>query len=109
MTIEQINKIDAIGISNKSGDLILTISDHLEWNKSDRDHLLLLQEKLNRYLAFVESGEISEYYADTKNKNIVIKVIGKYSLNEEAERFFFKAQSIVKEAGILLEYELFED
>ena len=69
MSVEQTDKIDFIGSDKESNSIILTISDHLDWEDSER-HLLLLQEKLNNYLAFCESGEILEVYPQAKNKHI---------------------------------------
>ncbi|MGO8134287.1 DUF6572 domain-containing protein, partial [Rhizobium ruizarguesonis] len=57
MALDETNVIDAIGVDKATGELVLTITDHLEWKGSDSEHLLLLQEKLNTYLGFVESGE----------------------------------------------------
>lgn len=42
MSIEQADVIDAIVVDKETGQVVLTISDHLEWGD---DHLLLLQEK----------------------------------------------------------------
>lgn len=47
MSIEDQDSVDVIGV-NESGIVVLTISDHLKW---DDDHLYLLQEKINTYLA----------------------------------------------------------
>lgn len=62
MSVEEKNKIDII-TSNKQGILVFTISDHLEWG-SNNDHLVILQEKINSYLDFIESGQIAESYRD---------------------------------------------
>lgn len=48
MSIDQRDTIDVIGVDKKSNQVILTISDHLEWTADG--HLYLLQEKLNIYL-----------------------------------------------------------
>ena len=61
MTIDQTGVVDFIGIDT-AGNVRLTISDHLEWDVNTKEHLFQLQEKLNCYLAFVESGEILETY-----------------------------------------------
>ena len=62
MSIEGQGSVDAIGI-DQEGIVVLTISAHLEW---DDGHLFLLQEKINTYLAFLESGEVFETYPDSK-------------------------------------------
>src|SRR2546427_9504377 len=57
MPVENHGLVDAIGVVKESGAVALTISNHVDWEDS-RAHLLSLQEKLNRYLAFIESGEL---------------------------------------------------
>jgi hypothetical protein len=54
MTIEDARIVDFIGVDPVTGHVVLTITDHLPWDSDE--HVLLLQDKLNRYLAFVESG-----------------------------------------------------
>ena len=55
MSVDQTKIIDIISKS-KDGEIVLTISDHLDW-KNLQEHLLLLQEKINTYLTFLESKE----------------------------------------------------
>jgi hypothetical protein len=106
MAIDKINTIDLIGIDNKTGDVILTISDHLSWN-DQKNHLLLLQDKLNTYLRFIESGEIFQSYPKAKGKKITIEIVGKYELSKDAESFLEKAKPITEEVGVKLKYSLF--
>jgi hypothetical protein len=50
MTIDQTDLIDFATIDKASGDLWLTISDHLSWAEDQGKHLILLQSELNAYL-----------------------------------------------------------
>ena len=43
MTVEDVDKIDFVTGERKTGDMILTISDHLDWGESEGEHLLVLQ------------------------------------------------------------------
>lgn len=52
MSVEQFDVVDV----KESGHVVLTISDHLDWSNSE-EHQTILQAKLNKYLAFVESGQ----------------------------------------------------
>ena len=79
MAIDNNSVIDFIGTIEEDNEVILTISDHLDWNLKT-DHLLKLQSKINRYLDFVDSGEIYEEYSNSLGRNIVIEVVGKYDL-----------------------------
>ena len=108
MSVDQTNVVDAIGIDNVTGEVVLTISDHLEWTGCDNDHLFLLQEKLNTYLSFIESGEIFESYPAAKAASLLIDVVGKYPLNQAAELFYDRAASIIEGAAVRLRYRLID-
>jgi len=105
MSIDQAGKIDFIGTDEKSNSVILTISDHLDWDDSE-NHLLLLQKKLNNYLTFCESGEIFEIYPNAKGKNLVIEIIGKQPLNQKGSDFLEEAKIIIKETNIKLRFKI---
>ena len=59
MTIEQLDVVDFIGVEKYTNKVILTISDHLDWEKEE-EHLHLMQRKINAYINFIESGELCE-------------------------------------------------
>lgn len=73
MSIEQTDVIDIISTDRLTGHVVLTITDHLDWTDSTA-HQMLLQTKLNRYLAFVESGEILESYPNAKDVPIELSI-----------------------------------
>ncbi len=105
MSIEQSEKIDLIGIDKKSGEVMLTISDHLDWIDMN-SHLVLLQEKLNSYLRFFESGEIYESYPRARGKKVLIEISFKYLPNKLGFSFLNSASEIVKDSGMELRWEL---
>ena len=107
MSIEDTNVVDAIGVETATGDVVLTIADHLDW-EDEGGHLLLLQEKLNAYLRFIESGEMNQTYPEAENRRVVINVIGRYPLSEHAMKVFDQAIATLNSAGIGLRSELFE-
>jgi len=67
MSIEQHNVIDFARVDSQSGEVVLSITDHLDWNNSN-EHLWQLQEKFNAYLRYIESGEILKKYPEAKNQ-----------------------------------------
>ena len=75
MAVDNPAVIDIVGIDD-SGRVVLTISDHLDWTDSVA-HQQTLQEKINRYLAFVESGEILDSYPLAAGKQVRVRVITK--------------------------------
>jgi hypothetical protein len=69
VSVEQTDVVDIVGIDRETGRVVLTVSDHLDWSDSVGHQIILLQKKLNRYLTFVESGEILEQYPNAKNQS----------------------------------------
>ena len=102
MSIEDQSTIDAIGI-NQEGQVILTISNHLEWNS---EHLFLLQEKINKYLSFIESGEILESYPESKGRVLKINVVCKYEPSSEASNFLSQCKAVINQAGFQFGHEV---
>jgi hypothetical protein len=107
ISIEQTDVIDIATIHRASGELWLTISDHLPWEENEGAHLVLLQNKLNAYLRFIESGEVFEKVPEARGRGIVINVVGKFRLSQKADRYFQKARSTIEDAGFRLQFSLF--
>jgi hypothetical protein len=104
MSVEEPSKIDFSVFEPQSGDVRLLITDHLDW-KEGGEHLLLLQNKLNSYLAFIESGEIYTKLPKAIGRKIVIEVVGKFPLSDEASRFYRLAGKAIEDAGFSLRFE----
>jgi hypothetical protein len=103
VSIEQSDVIDFVSIDQKDN-LVLTISDHLAWDEEMR-HLFLLQEKINAYLRFLESGEVYEYYPDSRSKNVIIHVVCAHKLDQRSMEMFERFQEAVQGAGFTLTTE----
>jgi hypothetical protein len=103
LSVDQTDRVDAIGIDTGTGDLVLTISDHLPWD--DDAHLYLLQEKLNTYFAFVESDELLEAYPDAKGRRVVMEVVCQYPLDVNARTFFETARAAISSTGFELRFK----
>ena len=106
MSIQQTDVVDIISTDRVTGDVVLTISDHLDWSDSTA-HLTLLQSKLNRYLAFVETGEILEAYPDAKDRPVVFKVVFQFRPDDAGQAFLEKVRSIIESAGFTFRDEVF--
>ncbi|HRI72738.1 MAG TPA: hypothetical protein PK156_51230 [Polyangium sp.] len=57
MSIVEKNKIDIVAVNHDSSIVRLVITDHLLWDEFDT-HAQMLQDKVNTYLDFIESGQI---------------------------------------------------
>lgn len=108
MSVEQLDVVDIISIDPKTGHVILTISDHLDWTTSV-DHQTVLQAKFNKYLAFVESGEILTRYPEARGRPVAIKVVFKHRPDQEGWQFLARAQQVIESAGFTLRHELFAE
>jgi hypothetical protein len=106
MSVEQTETVDFITVDKSSGDICLTISDHLPWDSDEGTHLLMLQNKLNSYLRFIESGEMIEQYPKAKGRRAVINLVGKFPLSDEASRFFNLAREQIERTGYRLQFSL---
>ena len=105
MSIEQTDLVDIISTESMTGNVVLTVSDHLDWSDSPA-HQLLLQGKLNRYLAFVESGEILENYPNAKDRPIEFRVVFRFAPDDGGREFLAKVRPIIESAGFAFRDEI---
>ena len=103
MSVENSKVIDFI--SDKEDKIVLTISDHLEWD-NDNEHIYILQEKINAYLMAIESGQINKSYPLSINKKIVVSVALKYVPNEIGMSFLSKVNEVLLNAGYEFNYHI---
>jgi hypothetical protein len=107
MSVSDINIIDFIS-TDPSGNIVLTISDHLEWDE-ELEHILLLQNKINNYLNFIEKGQIYTDYPTAKGKNIIINIYAKFLPNDSGDQFLEMARQTVQSAGFDLKVSFIKD
>ena len=102
MSVDQPNVVDAIGIA-QNGEVVLTAFDHREWDEAN-EHLVLLQDKLNTYLAFVEGGQLLEEYPDATGRPVRIDVVCRCAPSTTAEQFLGAAEAVCANAGLLFSW-----
>ena len=73
MSIDQPAVIDFLWKDEKNNRAVATIADHLDWEK-EGEHLLLLQNKLNHYLEFIQSGQLVKAKPEFKGLPVLIHV-----------------------------------
>jgi hypothetical protein len=103
MSVENANVIDFI--SEEGNKIILTISDHLEWD-NENEHIILLQEKINAYLMAIESGQVCEKYPSSLGKAIAISVALKFEPNENGALFLSNVNKTLLNAGHGFEWHI---
>lgn len=105
MPVDDPNTIDIMS-DDRDGRVVLTISDHLDWSDT-ASHLNALQRKLNRYLAFAESGEILEHRSQASAKGVAIQVVFRFAPTLEGKDFLERTRAIVQGAGFIFTYRVF--
>ncbi len=84
-----------------SGEIVLTISDHLEWDDPEQ-HLLILQSKINTYIAFIENEEIYQVYPESIGRKLRIDIVSQYEYPDEGIAFLDKVRPVLASIGVLL-------
>ena len=98
MAVTDKEKVDIVSIDKLSGEVKLTISDHLDWS-DEFFHLQTLQEKINSYIEFIEGGQIYLDYPLSNGRKLVIQIVSKYDFTDLGKEFLEKAEPIVKSIG----------
>ncbi len=99
MALEKPDVVDAIGIEEATGGVVLTIADAWDWT-NEREHLLALQSKLNRYFDFIESGEVWKTYPDAVGRGLVIEVVGRFPISETGRELLRRAAQAAADLGV---------
>jgi hypothetical protein len=103
-----VDVVDIVSIEKETGEVMLTVSDHLDWTDSV-GHQVLLQKKLNAYLAFVESGEILQRYPKARGRSVIFKVVFRCRPDPGGFKFLARARATIRSAGFDLRHEIFAD
>ena len=106
MPLEQTDKIDALGLESETGCAVLTIADSWHWD-DEREHLSALQEKLNAYFEFIESGQVWESYPAATGRQLRINVVFRFRPPAVATEFLAKAAAVASELNVLVSHETF--
>lgn len=107
MTIENSDKVDGLGIDNIADEAVLLISDHLRWD--DERHFRLIEKKVNKYLEFIQSGQIYEALPNAAGKKIKIKLIYEHIPDISSKGVLDNLVSQFRGSGVIFTYESLPD
>lgn len=94
------NTLDALGIVDEHLELLLI--DENSWtSRTEQDHLLKLQEKINHYLHFLESKQYVKEYGDDFEKK-VIHIMFQYALSDKGLAFLAQVEKTLEPTDISL-------
>jgi hypothetical protein len=102
VTVEQSDVIDGIGTDKVTGSSVLTISDHLGWDRPLDYHRDCLERKLGAYIQFIESGRIRELHPEPKSPTVQIFLLRRPS--EEGQKMLAAARAALGARGFPLIY-----
>lgn len=105
MSVIETDKIDGMGKGKENIELILLITDHLDW-KNEQEHLMILQDKINSYLGFIESKQYVETYPNDNFENCVIEIHFKNGISENCFKFLDVVAKQVEEFNIKIRAEV---
>jgi hypothetical protein len=101
MSISELDRIDLIGTRPDGNIVKLAVADNLPWNDVGA-HSRLLQDKINAYIAFVESGQLKETRHPPIPANPVVRIVlaAQYTPPPEARPFLARLEQALDELGI---------
>jgi hypothetical protein len=108
MSLENISVVDAVGTEPATDCVVLSILDSWDWS-DERSHLLALQNKLNSYFNFIESGQIYEIYPAAEGRPLRIDLICRYPLPSIATGFLNIATTIAEQLAVSVRWKVFAD
>jgi len=75
-----------MGKSKEKSELFFLITDHLNW-ENEYEHLIILQDKINAYLGFIESKQFIETYPQDEFDSYVIEIHFQNGMSENCFKF----------------------
>ena len=111
MTVADPDVVDWLGLERGTGHVVLTIVDDLDW-RDEHAHLLALQEKLNTYLRFLESGEVWRRLATELGREVAasvpirVDILARHRATPHAQAFLDHATAAFDSAGFALAYKV---
>jgi hypothetical protein len=106
MSVIDPNVVDIIGLGNSDMSVSLGISDPLPWNEElEYEHFLALQEKVNRYMTFIETGEIYSSCPAASGRRIRIEIRCKFAPSSKALVFLQKLSEVFGQANVELRWK----
>lgn len=106
MAITEVNKIDGMAVDKHT--LVLLMTDALDWNQFEREHLEFIRKKLNNYIAFIQTGGYKIHYPQRVFEKFRIELVFKYPYTAVALSFLSSAalQMQTQTVGIELDYRV---
>lgn len=103
MSVVDNKTVDGVALTDDRTGIILLITDHLDWN-SEYQHLLMLQEKINTYISFLEEKQYVDIYKDENITYGIIEIHFQYGITANVEKFLQTVQNQIAQLGVMVRY-----
>jgi hypothetical protein len=107
MAVDNTKVIDGMGKSKEKNELILLITDHLNWDE-EYEHLKILQDKINAYASYIESKQFDESYPNENFDSFLIEIHFKYDIVENCIKFLEVVANQLEILNIKIRAEIVE-
>lgn len=107
MSVTDLDKVDAMGLSQDGKVMRMLIADHLDW-EDEEVHLSILQDKINAYIAYIEGGDWKHRYS-MKLDGAEIQIDFLYDIPETCEKFLQVVQDQVGQYCIRIKAVVVDD
>ena len=106
MSITDLGKVDLVATRPGSRVVKLVITDHLRWDDFPA-HAELLQEKINSYLEFIESGQLAALKNPLipESPEIWITLAAEWPPSTQAQAFLAQINEFLGSAGLRFEVQ----
>ena len=106
MSVVESEVVDGIGLSENET-MKMLITDHLEW-QDEYEHLSILQEKINAYIGFCESGQYKEVYTDTEVRHVIFEIHFLFEPTQNTYNFLKQIPGRINELDLAIECHITE-
>lgn len=108
MAIDTTDTIDSVAYENDK--LILQLYDHLEFDDEiEYDHMIMLQDKLNTYIWYIDSKQYQDTYEGKDFSRFVINIFFMFHPSELCINFLENVKKKLADANIQINYSVEED
>lgn len=76
LNVESTYTIDGLAFNQETSSLILLLADGMDWIDINR-HLLLLEDKLNAYIGYIDSRQYEEKYPNVERIEVRVSFLFK--------------------------------
>jgi len=107
MSVTDLDKVDAIGLTEEGKRLYMRITDHLGWDE-ELIHLEILQDKINAYVAYLEGGEWKSRYPEDL-EGATIEIVFLYEITDNCQKFLQVVQDQLGQECIEIKATIMDD